>query len=162
MINEYQFEHIVNNVNISNNNIYSNKLIQKKNKNVKNFGNIFKFLISSPLKTYINKIYNNFKIPKESLIISMYYLFQCKKKNNIINLKDYILTAIIIANKQLIDYNIDTAKIYNILNIDKKIENYKEITLLKILDWDTFYDTKEYKQFKMYLVHYMDWYHMLD
>jgi len=140
MINEYQFNSIV-----------KNKLIKKIKYN---------FLNYSYLKNYINKIYNNFDLPRESFIIALYYLKKCTQRD--VKLKLYVLSSIIIANKQLLDDRLNLVKIYNFLNVNIKEEKKKEIEFLKLLNWNTYYNTEEYENFKKYLVHHTDLLHILD
>jgi len=141
MINEYQFNSIV-----------KNKLIKKIKYNYLNY---------SYLKNYINKIYNNFDLPRESFIIALYYLKKCTQCTKC-NVKLYLLSSIIIANKQLLDDRLNLVKIYTFLNVNIKDEQNKEIEFLKLLNWNTYYNTEEYDQFKKYLVHHTDLLHILN
>lgn len=128
-----------------------------------------KTLFGSPLKKFINKIYNKFEIPKESFIISLFYIYNFynnNKDNNLLisdfldNVNIYIFTSIIISLKQLYDENINIFEICNTLNISyNKFIKY-EIIILKGLDWNTYYlgeDFKNFVELNMDLHQHMDY-----
>ena len=137
MINEMQFSEIV----------FSNNTKIKYNKTF--FG--------SPMKKFINNIYNILDIPKESLTISMFYLYKFYKLNKQ-NLKimDYffskinlfIFSSIIIAIKQLYDENINIKDISLLFNLNYREVLKVEIIILEGLNWKTHIDCKEYIEFR--------------
>lgn len=169
MINEIQFNNIVGtNFNFSNLSNFSNltnfSKIKKPNSFYNSLVNISnKFTNSSKLKTVINYIYNNYDIPKESFVLSLCYLskyvLNCKKSNiNIFDhnqINNYLLTSIIIANKQLCD-NFNDKIFCSYINFD--FDTFKKIQLdiLIKLDWNTFISDNNYNKFKNFLEHYMD------
>jgi hypothetical protein len=129
-----------------------NKILLIEKNKIKNN----KTLFGSPLKKFINKIYNKFEIPKESFIISLFYIYNFynnNKDNNLLisdffdNVNIYIFTSIIISLKQLYDENINIFEICNTLNISyNKFIKY-EIIILKGLDWNTSYLGEDFKNF---------------
>lgn len=130
-----------------------------------------KTLFSNSLKNFINKIYISLKIPKESFIICLYYIYiyyNKNKDNNIIindlfkNINIYILTCIIISLKQLFDENINIEQICNQLNINYKDIIKYELKILIDLDWKTSYLNDNFKNFKNYMEHYMNFHHNMD
>lgn len=137
MINETQFSEIV----------LSNKTKIKYNKGF--FG--------SPMKKFINNIYNTLDIPKETLTISMFYLYKFYKLNkqnfkimdnffSKINL--FIFSSIIIAIKQLYDENINVKDVSSLFNLNYKDVLTIELIILEGLNWKTHVDCQEYLEFK--------------
>lgn len=144
MINENQLSEIllINNYKIQNNNT----------------------LFGSPLKKFINNIYNKFEIPKESFIISLFYLYQYYNinKNNFDliehffnNIHTYIFTCIIISLKQLFDENINLSNICDLSNVDYNSFIETELIILKGLNWKTSFNNNNYESFKKLLEHYI-------
>lgn len=149
MINEYQLNHIL----TTNNNFKKSKIINNKT------------LFGSPLKKFINSLYDIYDIPKESFIISLFYINKYYKinKNNdecmkylFNNINIFIFTCIIIGLKILLDepFNIKNICISLNINYDKYILFEKKI--LSGLNWNISYNNNDYLRFKMYLAHYMD------
>ena len=132
MINEYQF----------------NILLENNYFDINYLNNLFGF---SKLKKYINKIYDITKFQTETFIISLYYInkiiiFIPKNKFNII-----LLVVIIIINKQLYDEIINVKKICSILFINFNEYLLTEIFILKLFKWDIYidcYDCNDYLNFK--------------
>lgn len=156
MINEYQLSQIL--YNDKNNMKKMNKM--NKIKSLKTF-------FGSPLKKFISNIYNQFEIPKESFYISLFYIKKFYKKNYLNekilenffnNINYFIFSSIVLSIKILLDDHINIRDMCNILdlNFDKCI--HCEIELLKGLNWEVMYDTNEYYDFKMWLVHYKDFF----
>lgn len=157
MINETQLNNLLGtNINNIKSNSFYNSLINISNK----------FKTSSKLKSSISYIYKNCNIPNESFILSLFYLskyvINCKKLNanfsisdNDYNINNYLLTSIIIANKQLLD-NFPVRKFCNFINFDFYIFKNIEIDILNKLNWDTFISNNEFEKFKNYAEHYMD------
>jgi hypothetical protein len=144
MINENQF----------------NEIIFNKNNLVKNDKTFF----GSPLKKFITTIYKTIEIPKESFIISIYYLFKYYKINklneskifNLINnINVYIFSSIIIAVKQLLDQSFNVNDICIILNISYVKYKNIELEILKGLDWNVLYETEQYYKFKNEVKHHI-------
>lgn len=132
-----------------------------KNYRIKNYKNFF----SSPLKKFLNNIYDKIEIPPESFIISLYYIynFYNKNKSNIIlvnnlfnNLNTYLLTVILISLKQIYDEPINTYYICDLMNINHINYIKTELIILDGLDWDTSYNNIKYDKFKKFLENYMD------
>ena len=162
MINEYQLSKILYN---DKNNIKKMNKMNKMNK-IKSSKTFF----GSPLKKFISNIYNQFEIPKESFYISLFYIKKFYNKNylneellksffNDINY--FIFVSIILSIKLLFDEHINFHSMCTILdlNYDKCIQC--EIELLKGLNWEVMYDTNEYYDFKMWLVHYKDFFQQI-
>jgi hypothetical protein len=136
---------------ISENQLFSILYITK-NKMLNN-----KTLFGSPLKRFINNIYNKFEIPKESFIISLYYLFKfydINKNNNILinnlhdNINYFIISSIIITLKQLYDESFDIKQICEILQMNYNKVLDTELLILKGINWNTHYDNTEFYKFK--------------
>lgn len=155
MINEVQLNSILNNE------VKSSKVGNLRKYAVKNN----KTLFGSPLKRFINNIYDKFEIPKESFIISLYYLYNFynnnKDKNELIepifnNINIYIFTCIIISLKQLFDEYINVRNICEYMNINYELFRDTEIIILKGINWNTSFSSYNYENFKMWLEHYKD------
>ena len=147
MINEYQLNQILYNKNLNRNIIKSPKTF---------FG--------SPLKKFVNNIYNQFEIPKESFYLSMYYIrkFYNYNKNNkeqlsnfFTNINYYIFVTIILSLKLILDETLNIRNMCTILFLD--FEKYKlyELELLKGLNWNINYNNTDYYNFKQYLYIYV-------
>lgn len=163
MINENQLNNIL---------LINNKISNLPIKNKINIAKISSpkikssnILFGSPLKKFINNIYNKLEIPKESFNISLYYLYYFYHKNkhdkNMIeelfnNLNIYLFTCIIISLKHLFDYKINTNNICYLMNINYDIFLKTEIKILNGLNWDTSFNNINYQNFKKYLVHHMN------
>lgn len=146
MINEYQFSEILS---------INNNKIKIRNKT----------LFGSPMKKFINRIYNQFEIPKESFIISLFYLYNYynlnKNNNNLIehffnNINIYIFTSIIISLKQLLDELFNIRQMCELLNIDYILFTKTEKILLEGINWKTSFTNEDYSKFKMIMEHYKD------
>ena len=159
MINEIQFSKIVSNET-------QTKKISLNNKTF--FG--------SPLKKFLRSFYDKFDIPKESFIISMYYLnkfyLMNKDKNynnnnneiesieSIENLfketKLYVFTSIIIALKFILDFRINVSELCKLIDIN--YDNYitTELIILRGLNWNVFLDNEDFVLFKTKLEHLKD------
>ena len=144
MINETQFNEII----FDNNNLVKNN----------------KTFFGSPLKKFITNIYKTIEIPKESFIISIYYLFKYYKNNKlnkskieqfIDNIEIYVFSSIIIAVKQLFDQSFNVNDICIILNIPYMKYKRIELEILKGLDWNVLYETNEYYKFKNEVKHHI-------
>ena len=147
MINENQLNNILN-YKIQE---ISNLIIKKKPKAYSPKANSPKvkshnILFGSPLKKFIKNIYNKLEIPKESFIISLYYLyyFYHKNKHNkkmmedfFNNINIYLFLCIIISLKHLFDHKINTNNICYLMNINYSIFLKTEIIILNGLNWDT-------------------------
>lgn len=116
-----------------------------------------KTLFGSPLKRFINSIYSKFEIPKESFIISLYYLFKfydINKNNNILinnlcdNINYFIISSIIITLKQLFDDPFDIKQICEVLQMNYKKVLDTELLILKGINWNTHCDNNEFFKFK--------------
>ena len=116
-----------------------------------------KTLFGSPLKKFINNIYSKFEIPKESFIISLYYLYKfydINKNNKILinnlfdNINYFIISSIIITLKQLFDNPFDIKQICEVLQINYNKVLDTELLILKGINWDTHYDNNEFSKFK--------------
>lgn len=116
-----------------------------------------KTLFGSPLKRFINNIYSKFEIPKESFIISLYYLFKfydINKNNNILinnlcnNINYFIISSIIITLKQLFDDPFDIKQICEVLQMNYNKVLDTELLILKGIKWNTHYDNNEFLKFK--------------
>ena len=149
MINEIQFNNIIS---------YSSNNGIKKLKNNNTF-------FGSPLKRFLCSIYNKLDIPKESFIISLYYLnkfyFLNRNDYNIINnlfkhTKLYIFTSIIISLKFILDNRINVSELCAILNIDYNNYITTELIVLNGLNWNVFLDNEDFVLFKTKLEHYKD------
>lgn len=132
---------------------------------------INKSLFNIPLKKFINNLYNKINIPKNSFIISLYYLYKFynNNKNNksvlinfFKNINIYIFTCTIINLKHIYDNPINVKNICNLLNINYNNFIKTEIIILKGLDWITLYDETELNNFKMFLGHYKDLFQHMD
>lgn len=124
-----------------------------------------KTFFGSPLKKFINNIYNKFEIPKESFIISLYYLYNfyninkndnCLMKELFDNINIHLFTCIIISLKQLYDENININNICNLLNINYKEYLKIEIIILKGINWNTSFNNDSFEKFKKLMEHYTD------
>lgn len=155
MIDEYQLRHIL----YTNNKICKTINIYK----IKNFKTFF----GSPLKKFIFNIYNTFEIPKESFYISLFYINKFYNKNYLNkdlmcsffnNINYFIFSSIILSIKLIIDESINVRNMCIILYLSFDKYMYYETELLKGLDWELLYDTTEYYDFKMLLVHYKDFF----
>ena len=147
MINEIQFNKIVSND------------IQKKH----SFNN--KTLFGSPLKKFLRSFYDKFDIPKESFVISMYYLnkfyFINKEKKELIdnlfkNIKLYVFTSIIISLKFILDFRINISDLCQIVDINYEEYIKTEVILLQGLNWEIFLDNQNFILFKTKLEHLKD------
>lgn len=116
-----------------------------------------KTLFGSPLKRFINNIYSRFEIPKESFIISLYYLFKfydINKNNNILinnlcdNINYFIISSIIITLKQLFDDPFDIKQMCEVLQMNYSKVLNTELLILKSISWNTNYDNNEFYKFK--------------
>lgn len=135
---------------------------QAKNKNYTIIKNN-KSLFGSPLKKFINNIYNKFEIPKESFIISLYYLYNFyninKNNNNLINdlfknINIYVFSCIMISLKQLYDEPFYIKNICDILMINYGNYLNTELIILKGINWNTSYLNEDFIIFKNLQVHY--------
>jgi hypothetical protein len=144
-----------------NENELSQILLINNNNNFKNNKTFF----GSSLKKFINKIYYKFEIPKESFIISLYYLYNfynCIKNNKFLisnffdNINIHIFTCIIISLKQIYDENLNIKYICNLLNINFNNFTKYEIIILKTLNWNVSYLNNDFVLFKNSVEHYMD------
>lgn len=136
------------------------EIIFNKNNLIKNNKTFF----GSPLKKFITNIYKTFEIPKESFIISIYYLFnyykinksdKIKIKNFIDNIELYVFSSIIIALKQLMDTPFNVNYICISLNISYIKYKNIELDILQGLDWNVLYGTEEYYKFKNGVKHHI-------
>lgn len=116
-----------------------------------------KTLFGSPLKKFINNIYSKFEIPKESFIISLYYIFKFydinKNNNSLINnlcdnINYFIIGSIIITLKQLFDDPFDIKQICEVLQMNYNKVLDTELLILKGINWNTYYDNNEFDKFK--------------
>ena len=123
-----------------------------------------KTLFGSPLKKFINNIYSKFEIPKESFIISLYYLYNfynINKNDKLLmnnffeNINIHFFTCLIISLKQLHDEKFSTIDVCNLLNINHDEFSKYELIILKGINWNTSYITENYTTFKNYVEHYM-------
>ena len=151
MINEIQF-----------NNIVSYK-IQESN-TLKKFKNN-KTLFGSPLKKFLNNIYNKLDIPEESFIISLYYLnkFYFLNKNNLTvidnlfrDIKMYVFTSIIISLKFILDFKINIQQLCTTFDINYDTFIKTELIILTGLNWEVFLNNKDFIEFKIQLEHHKD------
>ena len=147
MINEIQFNKIV-----------SNDIQKKHSLNNKN-------LFGSPLKKFLRSFYDKFDIPKESFVISMYYLnkfyFINKEKKELIdnlfkNIKLYVFTSIIISLKFILDFRINISDLCQIVDINYEEYIKTEVILLQGLNWEIFLDNQNFILFKTKLEHLKD------
>ena len=123
-----------------------------------------KTLFGSPLKKFINNIYSKFEIPKESFIISLYYLYNfynINKSDNLLmkdffeNINIHFFTCLIISLKQLHDEIFNMKYICNLLNINYYEFTKYELIILKGINWNTSYATDSFIIFKNYVEHHM-------
>ena len=123
-----------------------------------------KTLFGSPLKKFINNIYSKFEIPKESFIISLYYLYNfynINKSDKLLmndffeNINIHFFTCIIISLKQLYDGIFNIKHICNLLNINLDEFTKYELIILKGVNWNTSYATDNFITFKNYVEHHM-------
>ena len=142
------------------NEIELTKLLSIDNNKLKNN----KTLFGSPLKKFINNIYNKFEIPKESFIISLYYLYNFYKinkndkllMNNFFeNINIFFFSCLIISLKQLFDHNFSISHICNLTGINYSEYNKYELIILKGINWNTTYTSKNFIIFKNYVEHYL-------
>lgn len=176
MINENQLSEILSINKYSSFKTISNKLMG--NKLISNKFISTKTLFGSPLKKFINNIYNTFEIPEESFIISMYYIYNFyeNNKNNQKNNEDtgnngkidnileyffndintFIFTSIVISLKNIYDESLDIRTMCYMQNIDFNSFLETERIILNGLNWNTSYQNDNYLQFKNLMVHYMD------
>jgi hypothetical protein len=175
MINENQLSEI-----LSINKYYSFKTISNKlmgNKFITNKFMSTKTLFGSPLKKFINNVYNTFEIPQESFIISMYYIYNFyennknnsqknengnnKNNDNVLkyffnDINTFIFTSIVISLKNIYDESLDIRTMCYMQNIDFNSFLETERIILNGLNWNTSYQNDDYLQFKNLMVHYMD------
>jgi hypothetical protein len=139
-----------------NENELSRLLFVDDNKLKKNNNTLF----GSPLKKFINNIYNTFQIPKESFIISLYYLYNFYNinKDNIILINDFFdniniffFTCLVISLKQLHDEVFNVKLLCNLLNIKYDQFTKYEFIILKGINWNTSYATDNFIIFKNYV-----------
>ena len=151
MINEIQFNNIV-----SYNIQQSNTLKKLKNN---------KSLFGSPLKKFLNNIYNKLDIPEESFIISLYYLnkFYYLNKDNLTvidnlfrDIKMYVFTSIIISLKFILDFKINIQQLCTTFDINYDTFIKTEVIILTGLNWEVFLNKKDFIQFKIQLEHHKD------
>lgn len=122
----------------------------------------YKLSNQDTLKCFINNLYIKLDIPKESLIYSLYYLYNIVKQNNedlkvILNdTKCFIFTGIILYLKFINDVKIDIRTICSYCNINYNKFLELESYILKKLQWKIYFNELEIQQFKMYLEHCMD------
>jgi len=124
-----------------------------------------KTLFGSPLKKFINNIYSKFEIPKESFIISLYYLYifyninkndKLLMNNFFYNLNIYFFTCLIISLKQLYDEIFSIRYVCNLLNINYDKFTKYELIILKGINWNISYISEDFIIFKNYVEHYVD------
>jgi len=124
-----------------------------------------KTLFGSPLKKFINNIYSKFEIPKESFIISLYYLYifyNINKNDKLLinnffnNLNIYFFTCLIISLKQLYDEIFSIRYVCNLLNINYDKFTKYELIILKGINWNISYISEDFIIFKNYAEHYID------
>ena len=136
------------------------KLLSINNNKLKNN----KTLFGSPLKKFINNIYSKFEIPKESFIISLYYLYNfynINKNDKLLmnnffeNINIHFFTCLIISLKQLNDENLNIRYICDLLNINYEEFIKYELIILKAINWNTSYASNNFTIFKNYVEHYM-------
>lgn len=181
MINENQLSEILSINKYSSFKTISNKLMGNKLISNKFMSNKFistKTLFGSPLKKFINNVYNTFEIPQESFIISMYYIYNFyeNNKNNQKNNEDtgnngkidnileyffndintFIFTSIVISLKNIYDESLDIRTMCYMQNIDFNSFLETERIILNGLNWNTSYQNDNYLQFKKLMGHYMD------
>lgn len=158
MISEYQFNDI----------LLNNSIINIKKP-------YFIHFKSSLLKSLINNIYENYNLPLESFTIALYYIFKCiNTRSNFIelflnnnyqnsvhkeNINNYIFVSIILANKQLLDFELPITDMCNMCNINYNTYCEIELNILKTLNWNTFYISSDFDEFKNLLVHHKDLLH---
>lgn len=151
MINEIQFNNI-----ISNNIQKSNTLKKIKNN---------KSLFGSPLKKFLNNMYNKLDIPEESFLMSLYYLnkfyFLNKKNlpilNNLFkNIKMFVFTSIIISLKFILDFKLNIQQLCSEFDIDYNTYIKTELVILNGLNWEIFINEKDFIIFKNQLEHHKD------
>ena len=123
-----------------------------------------KTLFGSPLKKFINNIYNTFEIPKESFIISLYYLYNfynINKNDKLLmndffdNINIHFFICLIISLKQLHDDFFSVKYICNLLDINHDKFIKYELVILKGINWNTLYTTDNFIIFKNYVEHHM-------
>lgn len=122
-----------------------------------------KTFFGSPLKKFINNFYTKFEIPKESFIISLYYIYKFyninkhdeKLMNTFFNeINIYMCSSIIIALKQIYDEPINVKNICDILYINYEKLKSIELILLEGINWDIFYDNEPYNDFIKHIENY--------
>lgn len=154
MINEIQFNNIVS-YRIQESNIFKNIKKIKNNKT----------LFGSPLKKFLNNIYNKLDIPEESFIISLYYLnkFYFLNINNLTfidnlfkDIKIYVFTSIIISLKFILDFKINIQQLCTIFDINYDTFIKTELIILTGLNWEIFLNDKDFIEFKTQLEHHKD------
>lgn len=180
MINENQLSEILSINKYSSFKTISNKLMGNKlmgNKLMSNKLISTKNLFGSPLKKFINNIYNTFEIPQESFIISMYYIYNFyennknnsqrndnennEKADNVLeyffnDINTFIFTSIVISLKNIYDESLDIKTMCYMQNIDFNSFLETERIILNGLNWNTSYQNDNYLQFKKLMGHYMD------
>jgi len=123
-----------------------------------------KTLFGSSLKKFINDIYSKFEIPKESFIISLYYLYNfynINKNDKLLmnnffnNINIHFFTCLIISLKQLHDELFSVKYICNLSNINHYEFMKYELIILKGINWNTSYATDNFIIFKNYMEHHM-------
>lgn len=93
------------------------------------------FKSKNELKTKINFLVKVHKIEHYSIFLGLSYIKYCKNITRF-NLHDYILCAIILANKYVNDYNYNICDILNSLDFNKQYYVKMELKILEDLDWN--------------------------
>ena len=123
-----------------------------------------KTLFGSSLKKFINDIYSKFEIPKESFIISLYYLYNfynINKNDKLLmnnffnNINIHFFTSLIISLKQLHDKIFSVKYLCNLLDINHEEFTKYELIILKGINWNTSYASNNFIIFKNYVEHHM-------
>lgn len=150
---------IVINIKMINENELSKLLFIDNNKLKNN-----KTLFGSPLKKFINNIYHKFEIPKESFIISLYYLYNfynINKSDKLLmkdffeNINIHFFTCLIISLKQLYDEIFSVKYACDLLNINYYEFTKYELVILKGINWNTSYASNNFITFKNSVENYM-------
>ena len=103
---------------------------------------------NSPLKTYVNKIYKLFNLPKESIFISMFYLLKLHNINKNINIREYIFVSIVVSCKYILDHILNLKLMCEMLEINYNDYCLKEIEFLRLIKWELYYDINDYNNIK--------------
>ena len=131
---------------------------------ITSFENVFSYFFNkSKLKSKLKHIYYKTNIPIDSFYIGIYYLnkyfhnkyFQNINNYSIEDINNYVITSILLANKQLLD-TFNVKNFCYLINFNFDLFCIIEIDILNTINWDTYYDTCEYLKFKSLLEHYMD------